>query len=472
MTSRRLGLLALASALTIFAGDWPRSELMAQQQNQNTNTNTTNQVTAAGVAVDADGVLKMNVVLDRSGAATKQRIESARKASDPTAWKPSELRKISLNRLEAAVRERINAGEKPTDEMRSLVGLTRIKYVFYYPDTEDVVIAGPAEAWAEDLSGRVRGVDSGRPVVLLEDLVVALRAFSPQGKAPAVIMCSIDPTQQGLANLQEFLKRVGKVNPNLPEKGIVRGLKDSLGLQTITITGISPSTHFAQVMVEADYRMKLIGIGLERPGRTKIPSYVELANPKAIAANALQRWYFVPNYECVRVSEDELAMELVGEGVKLIGEDEFVAGDGKRVEGGRENPASQKFTQTFTEKYAELAAEVPVYAQLRNMVDLAVAAAFIQKYDYFGKSGWLMELFGDEAKFPVQTAAAPKQVESAVTSRWVGRTLVTPIGGGVEIRPKMALASANLIKDEQGQTKQKRDDVKPAALADGQWWWD
>ena len=107
------------------------------------------------------GVLKMNWMVDRSGAQTRLRIESARKTSDPTAWRRSELRKISLNRLEAAVRARLESGQKITDEMRNLVGLTRIQYVFFYPETNDIVIAGPAEGWAEDLAGRVRRMKRG-----------------------------------------------------------------------------------------------------------------------------------------------------------------------------------------------------------------------------------------------------------------------------------------------------------------------
>lgn len=434
-------------------------------QNQNATSN------IAGIAVDADGVLKMFAVTDRGGVLTKQRIEAARKTHDAAIWKSSELRKVSLNRLEAALQERLAAGEKPTDEMRNLVGLTRVKYVFFYPETNDIVLAGPAEPWADDLTGRARGIESGRPVVLLEDLVVALRAFGPQSRDSAVITCSIDPTQEGLANMQEFLRRIGRTNPNISEQGIVRGLKESLGLQTIRITGVSANTHFAQVLVEADYRMKLIGIGLERP-RTKIPSYVELANPRSVAQNALQRWYFVPNYECVRMSEDRNAMELVGEGVKLIGESEFVAGDGSRVEAKADNPASKKYVDLFTSKYPELAAELPVYAQLRNLIDISVAAAFVQQQDFFVRAGWSMVTLGDEAKYPVETVSAPKRVESAVTSYRKGNTLVTPIGGGVQMEPRLALASANVMKDDQGTVKQAHEKTTAVKLADGQWWWD
>ena len=42
---------------------------------------------------------------------------------------------------------------------------------------------------------------------------------------------------------------------------IVNGLRTSLGMQNIRIGGVRPNTHFAQVLLECDYRMKLIGIG-------------------------------------------------------------------------------------------------------------------------------------------------------------------------------------------------------------------
>ena len=62
--------------------------------------------------------------------------------------------------------------------------------------------------------------------------------------------------------------------------------------------------------------MGMIGIGLERPN-VRITSYVSRASAATVRKNALKRWYFVPDYQCVRVSDDNLAMEVVGEGVKL-----------------------------------------------------------------------------------------------------------------------------------------------------------
>jgi hypothetical protein len=242
-------------------------------------------------------------------------------------------------------------------------------------------------------------------------------------------------------------------------------------LQNVTVTGVPADTHLAEVLVEADYRMKLIGIGLERVD-TKIKSYVEMTTPAAVSKNAMQRWFFMPNYDCVRESEDHLGMELVGEGVKLVGEDEVVAADGTRLRAGRVDAAGRKFVRGFTEKYAELAKEVPVYAQLRNCIDVIVAAAYIQKQDFYGQAGWSMEVFGDERSFPVRTGNAPKQVETAVAAYWHRNRLMTPIGGGVEIHARLALDSEHKLYDEEGKVKALREKTSVAGLKPGQWWWD
>jgi hypothetical protein len=248
-------------------------------------------------------------------------------------------------------------------------------------------------------------------------------------------------------------------------------MRKSLGLQNVTIGGVPADTHFAKVLVEADYRMKLIGIGLERTS-VKMKSYVDFASPTSVARNAMQRWYFVPDYECVRVSEDELAMELVGNSVKLIGADEMVAADGTRANAGQVDMAGKRWVDGFTEKYPEIAKAVPVYAQLRNLIDMSVAAAYIQRQDFYGQVSWSMDLFGNEAAYSVQSGKAPQQVETAVSAFWRGTRLMTPIGGGVNIQPRLALESSSLLPDEQGAVKKQRGEITVDHLKLGQWWWD
>jgi len=428
-------------------------------------------VPGAGVIINADGVLRTQIYPDPTGELMRQRIVQAKAARPVDIQAVSKLRKISLNRLEQAIEAQAAGDRKPTEEMLKLAGLTRIKYVFYYPDTKDIVIAGPAEGWVDDLSGRTVGITSGRPTLELQDLVAAMRVFAPGQKGGSVVGCSIDPTQEGLAKMQDFLRGIGgNATPN-DTQYIVEGLRTNLGLQKVSVLGVHPSTHFAQVLVEADYRMKLIGIGLEPP-LVKMNTFIDKANA-ATSVNGLIRWFFVPDYQCLRIAGDGTAMEMVGEGVKLVDENEVVlAGGQRRIAAGEKSRASTLFTTSFTQKYAELSARKPIYSQLRNLIDMTVVAAFIQQQDYFGQSGWTMPTLMSEEKFPIQTYQAPVQVETVVTSVWKGNRLMTPVAGGVTIQPKQALSSENLLQDERGATAHAKQEISLKDLKPGQWWWD
>ena len=71
-----------------------------------------------GVVVDADGVLRTRVFPDPTGMLTRQRLAAAQAALAPDMARPSKLRKVSLNRLEAVVAQRLASGQGLTDDMR------------------------------------------------------------------------------------------------------------------------------------------------------------------------------------------------------------------------------------------------------------------------------------------------------------------------------------------------------------------
>ncbi|MEW4454894.1 DUF1598 domain-containing protein [Bremerella sp. JC817] len=457
-------LLAVALMLTLSA-----NTAFAQTTDDDDDDTTT---VAAGIFVDAQGVLKMRRALDPTGQLMRRRVQQAASVLPPELNRPSKLRKVSLNRLEKAVAEAVAKGGGIPDEMKNLAGLNEIQYVFYYPDTKDIVIAGTAEGYVRDLNGVNVGTYSGKATLQLDDLVVALRAFAPYSKGTNDVGVSIDPTQEGLAKLNQVIASIPQTSVRPGDtQAIVSAMKNALGLQVVSVRGVSPNTHFARVMVEADYRMKLIGIGLEQPP-VNIPSYVEKARPGSIASNAMQRWYFVPNYDCVKVSEDGLAMELMGEGVKLIGASEMVTMQGGRQQTNAVDRSSYMFTSTFTKKYGELAEREAVFAQLRDLIDMLIAAAYIQEQDYYQESGFDLGVFADEDSFPVENLAAPETVETAVNAIWKGNRLLTPIGGGVEIRAKEALTPENVQQDEKGELAETQKGINLDNLAAGQWWWD
>jgi hypothetical protein len=443
---------------------------------------TTVQLPTFGISIDAEGTLDARTFKDFDGKLLRERLAAAKAAKPGDPWAAAKLRKVSLVRLEAALAAEIAAGRQPDDVMRNLAGLTRVQYVFCIPaegeKPGDVILAGPAEPFALDAAGRAIGLASGRPVLQLEDLAVALRAYPPDsvpgGKRERPFLgCTINPSADGLAKLVEFQKTVPRSVRNEQRTAVAeamaKGVADSLGQADIVVFGVSPRTHFAQVLVEADYRMKRIAIGAEPPP-IKMTTFIEaLTSPQQ---GMLQRWWFTPDYKCVRLAGDKLAAELVGQGVQLQTEDKLIGADGSlAAAGAKPNKASELYTLSFTRKYPEISTASPVYAQLRNMIDLAITAALIRRHDYYAHADWDAPLLRDEARYSVETLPAPKRVNCVVNSLWKGSRLFTPAGGGVSIRPDEALEPENLLADEQQAVAGARNQVEIPAAAE-RWWWD
>ena len=193
------------------------------------------------------------------------------------------------------------------------------------------------------------------------------------------------------------------------------------------------------MLIECDYRMKLIGIGLEAPP-VRMVSYVDRAKP-ASSRNALTRWYFIPDYNCVRVAADNLGLELVGDVVKLVTEDQVVAQTATARVSGRTNKASEPFVKAFTQKYPELAARVPVFAEMRNASTWRSPRPSSSSKTSTARRAGRPPRSMTSTRCPVETYNTPLQVETVCTAVWKGTTLMTPVGGGVTIQPNQALAT-------------------------------
>lgn len=434
---------------------------------------TTVQLPTFGVSIDAEGVLESKMFAEPGGRIFAERVAALMRVHDRDALKASKLRKVSLRRLEEAIERRLAVGEPLDDDMLRLAGLTRLQYVFVDDENHDVILAGPAERWIEDASGRYVGITSGRPILLLDDLLAALRTFAPDRPADSWVGCTIDPTQDGLRRLAEFQRTIPKVISDRERTQVglrVRdGMRESLGLAEIRVFGLSPNTNMAHILVEADYRMKLIGIGLEPP---PVEMATFMSSLRSAQHQVLQRWWFTPNYECVRVTDDRMAMELVGQGVQLLSEEYAVTAEGRLEESGRQpSRASQLFTQAFTRKYPDIADRSPVYAQLRNMIDLLVAAAYLRNEAIFERAGWHPSTLMDEEQIAIETKLAPTKTPCVANAAWKRSRLIAPAGGGVSIQANQALKAENLLEDSRGRlaTLGQQQSV-PAD--DEVWWWD
>jgi len=151
-----------------------------------------------GIYIDTDGILR-NPSVDQFDELRQMLIRGLQPQGDDLT-QPTELRKVSLRMLEEAIVEQMQTGKPRPDAIKYLAGLQTIRYVLVYPDQKDIVLVGYGEGWTVDKQGFVVGRTTGRPVLLLDDLIVALRTAR---RAENGITCSIDPTQEGLAKLQQ-----------------------------------------------------------------------------------------------------------------------------------------------------------------------------------------------------------------------------------------------------------------------------
>jgi len=358
--------------------------------------------------------------------------------------------------------------------MLHLAGLQRIKYVFVYPETGDLVIAGPAGSWQLDGDRRPRGVATGRPVLQLDDLVVVLRYLSatPDG----TFGCSIEPTTEGLARTRQFAEDSSSTPLKPHERGAwLKSLREQLGVQKIVVDGIDPRTRVARVLVEADYRMKLVGIGLEK-GTADVPSYLDLIQvPRGQAPPPLDvlRWWFTLKYDALRATEDRTAFEIHGQGVQVMSENEMLTALGRRVHTGKSDPTNADFAGRFTQHLEALAEKYPVYADLQNIFDLALVASLLQSERLAERVGWHLTCFADPQQYVVRHGPAPSSVQSVINHRIIHQKhIVVGVSGGVHVAPQVVTRREAIKTDTYGALSARRRNATQADLPLGSWWWD
>src|SRR5581483_1381229 len=128
---RLIGLAASAAVmLAVFAPSvFGQANNTNNTNNVNNNNNNGNLSNApAGVIISTDGLLRIKTVKDPLGDLNRTRIAEAKARIGGSLSKGSPLRKISLQRLEAAIAECMAANKPLPDEMKALAGLTRLQY--------------------------------------------------------------------------------------------------------------------------------------------------------------------------------------------------------------------------------------------------------------------------------------------------------------------------------------------------------
>lgn len=384
-----------------------------------------NNDSVGGVSIDANGL-----VTNAKTSDTEQFIQMRQKSMQPVAaelQKESATRKISLKAIDAIIAD-CKANNKPIpDSVAFMGGLTKIEFVFAYPEKNDIVLVGPGEAWKIGANGAPVGVKTGAPIMLLEDFATAIQTCAKAQRG--TFSCSIDPTPEGMKNLRVYTSRLV---PNMNPQTAARNIEKAMGNQSVRVMGVDPASHFARVMVSSDYQMKQISMGTRAASVKGLPPFTKMvAGGASGASNSLPRWWLAPNYGAVLRDEAGLSWQLQGGSVKTMCETDFYAENGQIQRGTvKVAPGYQKWADTMTARYEELSKAEPVFGQLRNCMDSAVVAALIVKENLLSK---VENKFNAITELDSFEFAAPKEVPAMAAVNKARK--VTIVCGGVDINP-------------------------------------
>jgi hypothetical protein len=427
-----------------------------------------------GIEVDPNGLLR-GLTHQETGNVLASLGHRAREADLNTDLRAtSSLRLVSLTRLEKEVSKRLAEGRTIPETMQHLAGLSQIRYVFVYPDQHDVVIGGPAQGWRYNEKGIAVGRESGKAALFLDDLVTVLRTFAPHG--PGYFNCQIVPREEGLRRIKQFVEESNARGPLEP--GAVRNwtnqLQQQLGLQDVEINGIPDDSRVAEVIFEADYRLKMIGIG-KLAGVPGIPSVFDLfpktGEVKSRRMDAL-RWWLSMKYDAVMHSPDRNVFEIQGAAVLCQSENEKISATGQRVHTGKSEAANRLFAANFTDHYSELAAQDPVFADLQNIFDLSLVAALLADNRVPDRLGWNLGAFAAEGAYHTAHYQSPKSILSVVNHRvYNGKDIVVQVAGGVDGQIRKVLSDPHVFR-ETTQLAGVQNKGRAPELPEGRWWWD
>ena len=395
--------------------------------------------------------------------------EAARSNSNTDVRTDSALRLISLPKLEQRVAELRSSGQAIPDDVRNLAGVSRVDYLMMFPETGDVVIGGPAADWVEDETGRMTSTADGRPVLQLDDLIVLARTFSNDGQS--FFMCSIDPKQEQVRAVNDFVRDNRRHLNKRTAARFTQELGQILGLQKVIVDGVPADSRVARVIVDADYRMKQIGIG-EVQGVPGMKSYFELltsSEQRGSGSMDALRWWLAVGYEAIRMSASGHAFEFSGNAARCLAEDQIVNIDGSRDATGKAHGANARFAQLFTEHFSELAEADVVFADLQNVFGLAMVSALLNSQGIAQLAHLDSGAFRDVVTEPVDV---PTELMTSAAHRvFSGRHVVVQVAGGVRMDPTVIVRDTDRFQ-ESARLSKTAADASRIGHSSKTWWWD
>ncbi len=238
--------------------------------------------------------------------------------------------------------------------------------------------------------------------------------------------------------------------------------------------GVPHTSRVASVIVEADYRMKEIGIG-KRQGPRGMKSYFDLlsrSEQRGSGSMDALRWWMAVGYDAINMSPDGQVFEFSGNSVRCLSENQIVGNNGTRQSTGKADRANTKFAELFTKHLPTLADQDPVFADLENVFDLAMVSALVHSQGLAHQIGWEPVAFGRHGGFTTQPVEVPNELMTAAAHRvYDGGSVVVQVAGGVRVdvsefaNDKSHIRTVNELTDRSSK-------ATPVGQQNARWWWD
>jgi len=314
-------------------------------------------------------------------------------------------RAVSVTMFQEALRSPNAAGVVPRD-LLAMCGLTRVEGYTLDRANADVVIFGK--------------VDPTAPPLHTEDFAIALRSawlkyawkeaktryYSNPG-------CSIDPDPAVVRQLSEIGAQIGATqSPEEMEPLLAQWCEVSKQPQGVRVKGVPRDSHFAAVMVQADYELKRLvdgSVTLQTPGVTSLVDRMMAAAKEDLAQgrdlrgprNTMSRFWFFPGQGKYGLDGDTVT--LLACPVTLLTEEEYLSESGVAGKG-RPEPTARQFAEGFGAHYTAIAQEKPIYQELEGLFRF-VTLAKLMKYQNVK-----VDLCYFLDKFPVSPTQTPRQL--------------------------------------------------------------
>jgi tetratricopeptide (TPR) repeat protein len=293
------------------------------------------------------------------------------------------FRLVSLRTVLAAVKTSGGRLDAMDAAARTLGGISRIYGYLIEPASGDVILIG--------------GMVPGAPALRADDLVTGLRQVYREGIVP---MVSLDPDPTDVAAGQK-----------------------------IRLVGVPADSHFARVMVEADYEMKKIVFGASpiRAGTFRSSAELSLDQmDKGGSIDGHSRFWLTPvqpGPSDIQVSPGNQDGLFLGR-VQLLTEALEMTSAGLQGTG-TTDPASEETARLFSANFQAIATQRPILRALEGLNDVVLLATVLRKAQVRGQV--LDELAG--AALSVSEPPLPKSFPTIFFSQKRGDKAIGLVGG-------------------------------------------